>query len=116
VERLAALSQEDIDAFRAVVAARKRGEGPAGVRQAYRGAAEVPLETARCAWEGLELATRLQPLAWAMTASDVEAAQGLLQAALAGALSNVAVNLPELDGSDRSRIQPDYERLRAKAR
>jgi methenyltetrahydrofolate cyclohydrolase len=115
-ERLLALSQDDIDAYQAVVVIRRnRPDATAELREAYRRAAEVPLESAQAAWEGIRLLGRLRPLAWSMTASDAEAAGLLLGAGLRAALSNVAVNLPELEGDVRVRIERAYRELQAAA-
>ncbi|HYM50811.1 MAG TPA: cyclodeaminase/cyclohydrolase family protein [Candidatus Limnocylindrales bacterium] len=104
-DRLMTLSQDDVDAYRAVVTARREGAAAEALAAANLRAAEVPLETARAAAAAIALHRRLQPLAWSMTASDADAAGLLLGAGFRAALANVAVNLPELKGEARDRIQ-----------
>jgi methenyltetrahydrofolate cyclohydrolase len=112
-ERLLELSQEDVDAYRAVVSTRReRGSDREALARVSVRAAEVPLEAARAAARAIELQRRLEPLAWSMTASDAEAAGLLLQAGLRAALANVAINLPELEGEARQRIEAEYRRLK----
>lgn len=115
LERLRAdlgrLSQEDIDAYRAVIDARKSKAPQPDVERAYARAAEVPLETARAAARGLELLPRVSLLAWEVTRSDLDAGRYLLELGLRVALANVAVNLPELKGEVRNRIETDYTAL-----
>jgi formiminotetrahydrofolate cyclodeaminase len=48
-----------------------------------------------------------------MTASDLAVASELLETGFAGALGNVAVNLPELQGDAVARIERAYLELRA---
>jgi len=48
-----------------------------------------------------------------MTASDLAVGSELLETGLAGALGNVAVNLPELQGEAAVRIERAYLALRA---
>lgn len=112
-QRLLELSQEDVEAYREVVRTRReRDPDPKSLAQASVRAAQVPLEAARAAAGAIELQRRLEPLAWSMTASDAEAAGLLLQAGLRAALANVAINLPELEGEARQRIEAEYRRLK----
>ena len=112
-ERLLELSQEDVEAYRAVVQTRREhASDPKALAQASVRAAEVPLEAARAAARAIELQRRLEPLAWSVTASDAQAAGLLLQAGLRAALANVAINLPELEGEARQRIEAEYRRLK----
>ncbi|TMF96128.1 MAG: cyclodeaminase/cyclohydrolase family protein [Chloroflexi bacterium] len=90
--RLLELSQDDIDAYRAVIDARKSGAQGEAMGRAYERAAEVPLATATAAARALS---------------------ELLETGLAGALGNVAVNLPELQGEAAARIERAYLELRA---
>ena len=55
-DRLLELSQDDIDAYRAVIDARKSGAPAASLERAYERAAEVPLAAASAATHGLALA------------------------------------------------------------
>lgn len=109
--RLLDLSQDDIDAYRAVIEARKAGRDGAELDRAYERAAEVPLATAAAADRGLTLAVDVSKHAWEMVASDLAAANRLLQAGLDGALANVAVNLPELKGAPAERVERRYREL-----
>lgn len=112
--RLGKLSQDDIDAYRGVIEARKRAASPAELERAYLHAAEVPLETARAADRGLSIYTEVSRGAWEMTRSDLDAGQSLLLLALKVALANVSVNLPELGAETRSRVEPAYTEMMAR--
>jgi len=114
-DRLLELSQDDIDAYRAVIDARKSGTGGTALERAYERAADVPLATASAAARGLALAAEASKNAWDMTASDLAVGSKLLQTGLDGALANVAINLPELRGEPASRIERAYRELMAKA-
>jgi len=81
--------------------------------QAYERAAEVPLTTATAASRALVLLAEVSKRAWDMTASDLAVGSELLETGLAGALGNVAVNLPELQGEAAARIERAYLELRA---
>jgi formiminotetrahydrofolate cyclodeaminase len=48
-----------------------------------------------------------------MTASDLAVGSELLETGLAGALGNVAINLPELQGEAAARIERAYLELRS---
>ena len=116
MERLLQLSQEDVDAYREVVATRRQRPGDReALARVSQAAAEIPLQAARAAARAAELQRQLKPLAWSMTASDAEAAGLLLDTGLRAALANVAINLPELEGEARLRIEADYETLRKAA-
>lgn len=96
------LVDADAGAYDASVAARRASKaepGPASERawvSALRHAAEVPLETARLAWDCAialrELADRVRPV----MKSDWSTALALLDAAREGALANVAINVDDL--------------------
>jgi len=113
--RLLELSQDDIDAYRAVIDARKSGAPGEVLGRAYERAAEVPLAAATAAARALGLLPEVSKRAWEMTASDLAVGSELLQTGLAGALGNVAINLPELRGDAATRIERAYLELRAKA-
>jgi methenyltetrahydrofolate cyclohydrolase len=113
-ERLLELSQEDIDAYRAVIEARKTGAPAATLARAYERAADVPLETATAASRALALLPEVSRRAWEMTASDLAVGSELLEAGMSGALGNVAINLPELKGDAAARIETAYRELRAR--
>jgi formiminotetrahydrofolate cyclodeaminase len=105
------LAQDDIDAFQAVMAARKLAADIPGRRARVTGALEeatrVPLATAQAARQTLELAERIEELAWPAVASDVITARHLLVAALEGGLANVRINLPELDAPARQPLEKE---------
>ena len=112
-ERLLELSQDDIDAYRAVIDARKSGAQAEVLTRAYERAAEVPLAAATAAARALALLPEVSKRAWDMTASDLAVGSELLETGLAGALGNVAINLPELEGDTAARIERAYLELRA---
>ena len=113
--RLLELSQDDIDAYRAVIDARKSGTHGEALARAYERAAEVPLEAATAAARCLALLPEVSKRGWEMTASDLAVGSELLQTGFAGALGNVAINLPELQGESAARIERAYLELRTKA-
>ena len=123
-ERLLRLAQEDSDSYDAVVAARRlpkdtdeqKAERSRRMAETNRLAAEVPMRTAREA-AGLlaalpELAERGNPNA----ASDAGAAALLLEAAVQGALLNVAINLAgTADGGFAAQMTEESERVAREA-
>jgi len=111
--RLLALSQDDVVAYRAVIEARKSGAPGEPLARAYERAAEVPLTTAVAAARGLALAPEISKRAWEMAASDLAVGGELLETGFHGALGNVAINLPELEGDAAARIERAYLELRA---
>jgi formiminotetrahydrofolate cyclodeaminase len=111
--RLLELSQDDVDAYRAVIDARKSGAQGEALARAFERAAEVPLAAATAAARGLAILPEVSKRAWEMTASDLAVGSELLETGLAGALGNVAVNLPELQGGAAARIERAYLELRA---
>ena len=113
--RLLGLSQEDIDAYRAVIDTRKSGAPRPALARAYQRAAEVPLEVATVASRAIAMLPEVSRRAWEMTASDLAVASELLQTGLSGALGNVAINLPELQGDAAARIEAAYQTLRKEA-
>ncbi len=113
-DRLLELSQDDIEAYRAVLDARKSGAPGTALERAFERAAEVPLAAASAAARGLALAAETSKNAWDMTASDLAAGRELLQTGRDGALTNVAINLPELRGEPAVRIERAYRELMAK--
>src|SRR5205814_9281848 len=77
--RLLELSQDDIDAYRAVIDAHKSGAQGAAMARAYELAAEVPLATATAAARALALLPEVSKRAWEMTASDLAVGSELLE-------------------------------------
>jgi formiminotetrahydrofolate cyclodeaminase len=110
--RLLQLSQDDVDAYRAVIDARKSGAQADALGRAYERAADVPLQAATAAARGLALVPEVSKRAWQMTASDLAVGSELLETGFAGALGNVAINLPELRGDAAARIERAYLELR----
>jgi len=113
--RLLELSQDDIDAYRAVIDAHKSGAQGEAMGRAYERAADVPLATAMAAARGIALLPEVSKRAWEMTASDLAVGSELLQTGLSGALGNVAINLPELRGDAAARVEAAYRALRKDA-
>lgn len=127
-EELLRLAREDAEAYDEVVAARrlpKDTEAEKSAREerlsaAVRRAAEVPLRTARAAAGLLESVPELAEKGNPNAASDSGAAAALLEAAVQGALLNVAINLPGIPDpglADEMRreteaLRLDSERLR----
>jgi formiminotetrahydrofolate cyclodeaminase len=111
--RLLELSQDDIEGYRAVIDARKSGAHGEALARAYERAAEVPLAVATAAASGLALLPEVSKRAWEMTASDLAVGSELLGSGFAGALGNVAINLPELEGDAAARIERAYLELRS---
>lgn len=111
--RLLQLSQDDVDAYRAVIEARKSGAKGEALGRAYERAAEVPLQVATAAARCLALLPEVSKRAWEMTASDLAVGSELLETGLSGALGNVAINLPDLQGAAADRIERAYLELRA---
>jgi formiminotetrahydrofolate cyclodeaminase len=110
--RLLQLSQDDVDAYRAVIDARKSGAQGEALGRAYERAADVPLAAATAAARGLALVPEVSKRAWEMTASDLAVGSELLETGFAGALGNVAINLPELRSDAAARIERAYLELR----
>jgi methenyltetrahydrofolate cyclohydrolase len=110
--RLLELSQDDIEAYRAVIDARKSGAPDAVMGTAYERAADVPLQAATAAARGLALLPEVSKRAWEMTASDLAVGSELLETGFHGALGNVAINLPELTGEAAIRVERAYLELR----
>jgi len=120
--RFLELSDEDSRSYDAVRQSKKtRKERPndpsaqEGYVNAVRGAAEVPLETARRA---VELAHRLDSVRTrtrAALSSDLVTSLALFRAAAEGALANVAINLEDLKAAGQSiaDLESEVARLRA---
>jgi len=120
--RFLELADEDARSYDAVRQAKKfRKEHPndpsaqPGYLQAVRGAAEVPLETARRA---VELSKRLDSVrarTRAALGSDLVTSLALFRAAAEGALANVAINLEDLKtaGQPIDEFEAEIARLRA---
>ncbi|HEY1198386.1 MAG TPA: cyclodeaminase/cyclohydrolase family protein [Thermoplasmata archaeon] len=119
--RFLELADEDSRSYDAVRQAKKvRKERPGdpaaqeGYLTAVRGAAEVPLETARRA---VELAHRLDSVGSrtrAALGSDLVTSLALFRAAAEGALANVAINLEDLKAAGQSTeaLESEVTRLR----
>jgi formiminotetrahydrofolate cyclodeaminase len=119
-ERLLVLAREDSDSYDAVVAARRlpketdleRAERTRRMAEANRLAAEVPLRTGREAASLLALLPELAEKGNPNAASDAGAAALLLEAAVQGALLNVAINLSGAqDAGFAARLTEEANRL-----
>ncbi len=95
----------------------------AAMREALKGATEVPLEIARTCLAGLELNTEVSRIGKKSALSDAGVAALLLEAALHAALLNVDANVPFLDDREfaaaaaleRHRIAKEAENLKDRA-
>ncbi len=101
--RFLELVEEDAQSYDRVRSARRdRKARPADPeaegawRTALRGAAEVPLGTARLAHAGTERLRSVGPRTKAALGSDLATARALFRAAIEGALANVEINLADL--------------------
>ena len=128
-ERLERLMNEDAASFDAMVAARKlpketedeKAARTAAMAEAALHAAQVPMETARCAATLLSRVPLVAEKGNPNAASDAGVAALLLAAAAEGALLNVGINLGSIKDpaaiqameKETARIQSDVERLRA---
>jgi formiminotetrahydrofolate cyclodeaminase len=111
IARLATLRDEfkaaiDADAasYEAVVKAFKQAkasaDGDAAVRDALKGATNVPLTVADKASEVGRIVESLKPITNPKMASDLTVASALARAAVEGALANVEINLEGLEDPD----------------
>ena len=107
IARLAQLREElksgidaDAESYAQVMAAYKQAkassDGETIVESALKGATNVPLENAQRAREVSGIVESLRPITNPNMASDLTVAAALAQAALAGALANVEINLGSL--------------------
>ena len=107
--RFLELSDEDsrsYDAVRKTKKARKERPDDPAAQEAYiaavRGAADVPLETARRATELAKRLDGVRARTRAALASDLVTSLALFRAATTGALANVAINLEDLKAAGQS--------------
>ncbi|MGI0156729.1 MAG: cyclodeaminase/cyclohydrolase family protein, partial [Thermoplasmata archaeon] len=114
--RLLALVEEDARSYEAVRAARRAKKerpddpaGPAKYLDAVRGAAAVPLETARLSEELAVALEAVRPGTKSALASDLVTALALFRAATEGALANVAINLDELRSAGAPAAETEHE-------
>lgn len=127
--RLAALMDEDAAAFDGMVAARKlpketddeKAARSRAMQDAAKRAAEVPMETARCAAMLLSRVPLVAEKGNPNAASDAGVAALFLASAAEGALLNVGINLGSISDSafvgamekETASLSADVERLRA---
>jgi len=127
--RFLALMDEDAASFDAMVAARKlpketdaeKAARSEAIQEAARHAADVPMETARCAATLLSRVPLVAEKGNPNAASDAGVAALLLAAAAEGALLNVGINLCSIKDpayvqameKETARISGDVERARA---
>jgi glutamate formiminotransferase / formiminotetrahydrofolate cyclodeaminase len=111
---------DDTDAFEGLRAARRHRKSapddPVAAEQllaATRQATEIPLATARTARAAARTLESLRPKVRPAIASDLTTALALLAAATAGALANVATNLPDLEaaGGDATLLRAEAAAL-----
>ncbi len=108
-EGLLGLADADVAAYRSVADAltlpratdEERARRAESLQRALSHAAEVPLETARCAVDALRLGGELAPLCPRVAHSDLVSAIHLAHAACMAALANVDANALSLDPSPR---------------
>lgn len=107
IARLAALREElkaaidaDAESYNAVMkayrAAKESPDGGRGINAALQQAISVPLSVAEAAAEVGKIAEGLKPITNPNMGSDLTTSVALAQAALAGALANVRINLDSL--------------------
>jgi glutamate formiminotransferase / formiminotetrahydrofolate cyclodeaminase len=107
------------DAVRTARRARKEHPDDPATKQAllvsFRGAAEVPLGTARKAVELAKSVADVKSRTKAALASDLVTSLALFRAATEGALANVAINLDDLRaaGEPTAEMESEVARLRA---
>jgi formiminotetrahydrofolate cyclodeaminase len=123
-ERLEALIDRDAEAYDAVMAAYRLPKGSedekrarsARIRQAMRGAIDVPLEVMRTCGDALIEAASIAALGNPNAASDVEVGIALLTAGLQGARANVEINLGSVkDEGYATAVRTDVERMQKAA-
>lgn len=124
-EKLLRLADEDARAYDRVAQALKLPKGTdaeresrrQAIQKALRGAAEVPLETARTCLEVLALAVDFLPQCPNAARSDLACAAALAQAAVEAALYNVDANCLQLrDEALLAEFGMDRENLAREAR
>lgn len=112
MDDLQVLSQEDIDAFDAVIVARREaGKDSRRFAEAIAEATRVPLDTADAADRALRIAERLKPLVPSVAASDFEVGCDFLGTAYRGGMANAAINLPDLQGDRQVDLKRQFEAL-----
>ncbi len=94
--RLEELMTEDAEAYRAVIAARRAGEGPAAVQRALIGATEVPLALARSSVGVLALCAAAVQRARASALGDLGVAAATAWSAAESAALTARANLAGL--------------------
>ena len=123
-EELLALARQDAQAYDAVLEARRlpketeeqKAARAGRVAEATRGAAEIPMQTARVAVRMLEALPELAEKGNPNAASDAGAAALLLEAAAGAALLNVGINLGGAgDEKFVSRMQKETADLQVEA-
>ena len=116
--RLAAMVEEDVAAFNALMAAYKRPKTSdeeklrraEAIQASLRLATEVPLDCARACGEVIELAQRVGKLGYQQVISDAGVGVSAAHAALRSAALNVLINAPALKDrafADRSVAEID---------
>jgi glutamate formiminotransferase / formiminotetrahydrofolate cyclodeaminase len=120
-EELKAAIDKDSEAYNVVMKAYKAAKESAdgnknGISAALRQATSVPLGVAESSAEVRGIATRLKPITNPRMESDLTTAVALANAALDGALANVAINLDGFDkdsAEDKSFVADAHKRVEA---
>jgi formiminotetrahydrofolate cyclodeaminase len=103
------LASQDVEAYTALVTARRAGAGVAG---ALAHATETPLAVARASGLVLDLAAALAPHARPATRSDLGVAVALAHATLHGAAQTARANLHDVpDGTFAERVESELARI-----
>ncbi|ROO37785.1 cyclodeaminase/cyclohydrolase family protein [Salinisphaera orenii] len=117
--QLAALgdyADEDVQAFNAYLAARRDTAGEGALQAAVERINRVPVDTARCCLEALELAVAARGLTRESLHSDTDAGARLLHSGLAVVLLNVDANVRNLDDAgEREALARTREQLQTAA-
>ncbi|MEM3049254.1 MAG: cyclodeaminase/cyclohydrolase family protein [Thermoplasmata archaeon] len=122
-DRLMDLAELDAAAYDDVVMTNRRMKGTGTqqsselFRAALKHAADVPMMTAEACLKVLEIGQKVKEIGLRTTSSDVTVALLLAEAALAGGLANVEVNLASITDDDYVRtVSKRVDELRRRAR
>ena len=124
LERGHQLAREDAEAFDLVMAAFRMPKSnddeiavrKSAIQEGTLGAAMVPMETAKLAYELLNILPDLASTGNGNAVTDVGVAGLLVSAACKGALLNVEININSLPGDKATTLRKDMEELRIRSR
>jgi glutamate formiminotransferase/formiminotetrahydrofolate cyclodeaminase len=108
--------EEVMKAYKSAKEAKERDEAGRDINAALRQATGVPLEVAEKAAEVARIANQLKPITSPNMSSDLTTAIALANAAIEGALANVAINLSSIDLDSPSPHAPEDEAFVTQAR